>query len=187
MQSNTLNLFKEQIQQKEFVFAYPTEAVYGFGANPFDESAVQRILMIKKRPAHQHFILIASNWNQITSLIKIDSLDNQKLALIKSSWPGPITWVFPASTQAPTWLVSDNHTIAVRITAHPIARSLCEIAEHALVSTSANISGQPPCRTFEEAQQLFEHEVDLIIPGETSGLSKPTPIRDAQTGAFLRH
>jgi L-threonylcarbamoyladenylate synthase len=187
MQHDSLSLFKEKIQQKEFVFAYPTEAVYGFGANPFDESAVQRILALKKRPSNQHFILIASDWSHIASLITLNTLDSQQIKVIKASWPGPITWILPASSQAPSWLVNENDTIAVRITAHPIARSLCDIARHALVSTSANMSSHPPCRTYEETKHLFEQQVDLIISGETSGLSKPTPIRDANTGLFLRN
>lgn len=187
MQHTFLNSFKHKIKEKNFVFAYPTEAVYGLGANPFDEAAVQRILTVKKRPDHQHFILIASNWSQIQPLISIDTLPSEQLSLIKASWPGPVTWVFPASSTAPSWLVNENNTIAVRVSAHPLVQTLCQIAEHPLISTSANLSGDPPCKTYEETKEIFDHDVDLIIPGETSGLSKPTPIRDAKTGVFLRN
>lgn len=179
-------LFEQKMLEKAFVFAYPTEAVYGLGANPFDETAVKRILAIKKRPTHQYFILIAADWPQILPLIDINAIESKQRALIEASWPGPLTWVFPASTEAPPWLVNTNKTIAVRITAHPIAKKLCNIAQHPLISTSANISGEPPCRTYEETCKIFKNHVDLIIPGETSGLLKPTPIRDAMTGATLR-
>ncbi len=186
MRPNFLREFKDKILLKNFVFAYPTEAVYGLGANPFDESAVERVLAIKKRAAHQHFILIASDWDQINPLIDTTSLTNEQLHTIKATWPGPVTWVFPASSQAPSWLVNKDHTIAVRVTAHPLVQTLCQIAGHPLISTSANLSGHPPCRTYEETKQLFEGQVDLILPGETSGLSKPTSIRDARTRKVLR-
>lgn len=176
--------FQEQIQQKKFVFAYPTEAVYGLGCNPFDESAVYRILNIKKRPSHQRFLLIASDWKQLTPLIKL--LDPQLLEPVKGSWPGPITWVFPASDAAPPWLVNEKKTIALRITAHPIAQQLCQIAGIPLISTSANFSGEPPCRTYEETKSHFSKQVDYIINGSVDLLANPTPIRDVLTGQFLR-
>lgn len=168
------------------VFAYPTEAVYGLGCSPFDESAVQRILHIKQRPLHQRFILIAADWHQIQPLIQIQLLSPERLAHINASWPGPVTWVFPAADNTPAWLVNDNKTIALRITAHPIASALCHVAGTPLISTSANISGTPPCRTYEETLAIFGDQVDDIVPGEVDLSAKPTSIYDALTGKVLR-
>ncbi len=186
LKNSDIHTFKQKIKEENFVFAYPTEAVYGLGCNPFDESAVNRVLTLKHRSKHQHFILIAADWTQITTFIDSKHLSNIQLELVKNSWPGPITWVFPTSSQTPSWLISADNTIALRITAHPLASHLCQLAGHALVSTSANISGHPPCRTFEDTQKIFDHNVDWIIPGETSGLLKPTPIRHVLTGEILR-
>ena len=180
--------FHQKVHQtdRDFVFAYPTESVYGLGCNPFNQHAVNRILAIKKRPTEQRFILIASAWEQIESLIA--PLDEAILAPIQASWPGPATWVFPASKTAPTWLINTNNTIALRITAHPIAAGLCDIANLPLISTSANLSGQPPCRTDEEIKKIFSHQLDEIVSGAVGSLSSPpTSIRDALTGEFLRY
>ncbi len=179
-----------------FVFAYPTEAVYGLGCNPFNEIAVNRILTIKQRPATQKCILIASDWSQIESLIHPSMIGSELLIPIKNSWPGPVTWVFPASEAAPKWLVNVNtsnnnsdtyqKTIALRITAHPIASKLCQMAGIPLISTSANISGEPPCRTYDETKNIFRNLVDKIMRGDLDLSAKPTVIRDAMTGSFLR-
>lgn len=176
--------FANKIKQPGFVFAYPTEAVYGLGCNPFDEAAINHILSIKKRPSHQRFILIASHWKQILPLIQ--SIEETLLEQVKASWPGPFTWVFPASDTAPSWLVDKNNTIALRLTAHPIASQLCQIANIPLISTSANLSGESPCRTYEETRKIFSHLVDYIIDGSVNHLLNPTPIRDVLTGQFLR-
>jgi len=178
-----VNIFQKNIQKPGFVFAYPTEAVYGLGCNPFDEKALDRIRTLKQRAANQHFILIASNWEQITPLIQ--SLEESLLEPVKASWPGPITWVFPAASNIPETLKTFN-TIALRLTAHPIAKKLCDIAGHALVSTSANISGHPPCRTAQETQHIFGAQLDQIIPGNVELSQNPTPIRDVLTGEWLR-
>jgi L-threonylcarbamoyladenylate synthase len=185
----SLKHFKKNILAPTFVFAYPTEAVYGLGCNPFDQTAVNRILSIKQRPASQRFILIASDWSQIENLIDLDKIHriNPKLLLpVKQSWPGPVTWVFPASDNAPEWLVDANQTIALRITAHPIASKLCKIAEIPLISTSANISGKTPCRSFDQTKEQLGSLVNDVIDGSVDLLSSPTPIRDVLTGEYFR-
>lgn len=178
--------FEKNIKEKKsFIFAYPTEAVYGLGCNPFDQAAVNRIIHLKGRTENQRFILIASDWEQILPFIQ-STINPDLFIPVKASWPGPITWVFPAAKNTPAWLINTNNTIALRITAHPIAQALCRIAGHPLISTSANFTGNPPCKTFEEATQTFAHHVDQIIPGEVDLSLKPTPIRDVLTGVFLR-
>lgn len=181
---DALEYFRKKIHEKSFVFAYPTEAVYGLGCNPFDSSAVERILSIKKRPSDQRFILIASDFEQIAPLIKIKDID---MSPILASWPGPVTWIFPAADTTPDWLITPQKTIALRITAHPVAKQLAEIAQMPLVSTSANISGQPPCKNYEETQKTFGNNIDLIINSPVGNSLKPTPIRNAITGEFLRN
>lgn len=172
-------------EKKSFIFAYPTEAVYGLGCNPFDQAAVNRIIHLKGRSESQRFIVIASDWEQIVPLIQPD-INPDLLTPVKTSWPGPVTWVFPAAQNTPAWLINSDNTIALRITAHPIAQALCRMAGHLLISTSANFTGQPPCKTYEETAQIFAHHVDQIISGEVNLSLKPTPIRDVLTGDFLR-
>lgn len=165
------------------VIAYPTEAVFGLGCDPWDEEAVLRILDIKQRPWHKGLILIASDFNQLNDFIA--PLPAELLQQVESTWPGPVTWLLPAKEDTPDYLIGQHDTIAVRVTAHPIARALCEAAGHALVSTSANLAGMPPARTVRQVRWQLP-EVKTIVTGNCGNAAQPSQIRDAQTGAIIR-
>lgn len=166
------------------VIAYPTEAVFGLGCDPLNPVAVQRLLDLKQRPMHKGLILIASRFEQLLPFIA--PLDAASLALLEESWPGPITWLVPARTDTPRWLCGEHSSIAVRVTAHPLASALCEAAGHALVSTSANPSGLPPARRTLRVRKYFSHQLDMIVAGDVDRQSSPTPIRDLLTKKLIR-
>jgi L-threonylcarbamoyladenylate synthase len=166
------------------VVAYPTEAVYGLGCDPLEYAAVERILGLKGRAASKGLILIAAGFSQLLPyMAPLDAALRKKL---DESWPGPVTWVVPAAPALPFWLSGGRRTLAVRVTAHPLARALCEAAGMALVSTSANHSGRSPARSSTQVRALFGDSVDYILPGAVGGLNKPTEIREALTGKVLR-
>jgi L-threonylcarbamoyladenylate synthase len=166
------------------VIAYPTEGVFGLSCDASNLSAVQRVIQLKGRPLHKGLILIASAWDQLQPYVK--KLTDEQMAIIMATWPGPVTWLVPAAESTSSLLTGDHTTIAVRITAHPIARELCEIFGKALVSTSANRNTLTPCTTAEEVSAIFEDELDFILEGATGGLTGPTTIRDLLTGKVLR-
>lgn len=166
------------------VIAYPTEAVFGLGCDPLEEHAVARILEIKQRDAAKGLILIASRLEQLLPFMA--ALPEPVMAKLKASWPGPVTWVVPAASHVPAWLTGGRATLAVRVTAHPVAAALCEACGMALVSTSANKSGQPPARTGLMVRSQLGDAVDCIVPGAVGGSAKPTEIREALTGKILR-
>lgn len=166
------------------VLAYPTEAVFGLGCDPLAAAAVARILAIKSRDASKGLILIASRIEQLLPFLAPLSKDIRMK--LEATWPGPVTWVVPAAVNIPDSLSGGRDTLAVRVTAHPIVRQLCEITGMALVSTSANRSGHPPARNALQVRVLFHKEIDYIVPGDVGGLKKPTEIRDARTGKILR-
>ena len=166
------------------VIAYPTEAVFGLGCDPLNPTAVQRLLDIKQRPMSKGLILIASRFEQLQPFIA--PLDNASLTLLQESWPGPITWLVPAREDTPRWLRGEHASIAVRVTAHPLASALCEITGHALVSTSANPAGMPPARHSLRVRKYFSNQLDLILTGDVDRQSSPTPIRDLATKKFIR-
>ncbi|HSC47049.1 MAG TPA: Sua5/YciO/YrdC/YwlC family protein [Gammaproteobacteria bacterium] len=166
------------------VIAYPTEAVYGLGCDPLEYAAVERIFGLKGRAASKGLILIASELAQLLPFIA--HLDAAVRTKLEASWPGPVTWVVPAAPALPFWLSGGRSTIAVRVTAHPVARALCDACGMALVSTSANHSGRSPARSSTQLRSLFGDSVDYILPGAVGGLSKPTEIREALTGTILR-
>ncbi len=167
------------------VIAYPTESVYGLGCNPFDRVAIDKVLAIKQRLFTKGFILIASSWEQVDTLIQ--PIKPELLAAIQASWPGPVTWVFPADPRLPNWLTGDRPTIAVRLTNHPDAKLICDMFAGPIVSTSANRSGEIPTRDRLSTELLFGDEVDCIVTGKVGELTKPTPIFDACTGEQLRY
>lgn len=172
--------------RKGDVIAYPTEGVWGLGCDPRDEAAVLRLLALKQRSVDKGLILVAANEAQLAGYIDLATLDADRIDAIRAGWPGPNTWIMPASPGAPRWITGSHAGIAVRVSAHPVVIALCEGFGHALVSTSANIASEPAPRTRAELDLRIAACVAAICAGETSGLSQPTGIRDARDGHTLR-
>ncbi len=166
------------------VVAYPTEAVWGLGCDPLNGDAVNRLLALKRRSWQKGLILIAADFEQLEPYVQLPSRSAQKRAF--TTWPGPATWVFPASDHCPMWISGERDTVAIRVTAHPVAAALCEAWGGALVSTSANRSGQPPARSVATVRLQFPRQLDALVPGALGGLAGPTPIRQVLTGYLLR-
>jgi len=152
--------------------------------DPFNEAAVKRILAMKQRSADKGLILVASNWDQIKDLV--GEFEQEKLFNAFDTWPGPYTWVFPASEKAPTLITGKFKTIALRITDHPTVCAICDALASPIVSTSANIAGQTAAMNAADIENIFGNKVDFIVPGELGGLDKPTEIRDVLTGQVIR-
>jgi L-threonylcarbamoyladenylate synthase len=166
------------------VIAYPTEAVFGLGCDPWNDSAIERLLEIKRRPARKGLILIAATLKQIEPFV--DGLPAYRAGEILASWPGPITWILPALSATPPWLTGGRDTLAVRVTAHPTAAALSLACGMALVSTSANRSGWRPARTALQVRLRLGDMVDYLVPGDTDPTAQPTTIKDAASGAIVR-
>lgn len=164
------------------VIAYPTEAVYGLGCSPFEEKAVERILALKQRRPEMGLIVLAGDWAQLDRLVKWENPAWREQ--VAATWPGPVTWVFPKSEQVPAWVTGSHQTIAVRMSAHPVASALCK--DGPLISTSANISGSPPAKTLDELFAQFPKGLDMVVEGELGRLEQPSMIRDIRTGKRLR-
>ena len=145
---------------------------------------MSRIFDLKRRDATKGLILIAARVEQLLPFMA--RLPDAVMQKLKASWPGPVTWVVPAAPTLPFWLSGGRETLAVRVTAHPLASGLCDACDMALVSTSANRSGQAPARSALQVRTQFGDGVDYILPGPVGGLSKPTEIREALTGKVLR-
>ncbi len=166
------------------VVAYPTEAVYGLGCDPFNVEAVTIILQLKQRPIEKGFILVAASWEQIEPLV--EPIEPPALYRVLNTWPGPTTWVFPARSDVPHWISGKHNTVAVRVSAHPIVKALCESFGGPIVSTSANIKGQPPIRDYRTTMMTFGDKVATILDGKVGKEISPTEIRYAITGEIIR-
>lgn len=168
------------------VIAYPTEAVWGLGCDPRQRAAVLRLLQLKRRPLDKGVIVVASALDMLQPWLDLPRLPPERLEAVQSSWPGPHTWILPANDHAPAWITGAHRGIAVRISAHPLVRQLCQAWGAPLVSTSANLAGMPPARERADLDPLLLRALDGILDGQTGGLAQPTPIRDALTGDVLR-
>jgi L-threonylcarbamoyladenylate synthase len=166
------------------VIAYPTEAVYGLGCNPADLAAVQRILTLKHRPADKGLILIAADLAQLEPYLL--ALDATLRARILPTWPGAVTWLLPVHPDISPLIRGKHDTLAVRISAHPTCRALCQQLGHPLISTSANLSEQPPARSAVEVQQQFGSQLDVILDAPLGEQNQPTEIRHGLTGEIVR-
>lgn len=174
-----------QVLREEGVIAYPTEAVFGLGCDPDSEQAVLRLLAFKQRPVEKGLILIAADYTQLLPYIDETSLSGQQKSSVFSSWPGPITWIFPASKKAPRWVTGSHDSLAVRVSDHPIVQHLCRAFGKPLISTSANLSGKTPCKTWEEVLEQFGINFP-VVKGATGERQNPSEIRDVLTGAVIR-
>jgi len=163
------------------ILAYPTEAVYGLGCDPDNEKAVHRLLSIKKRPIEKGLILIAADFSQVDKYLQPLSKSQQEFTR-----PSDTTYIFPALDTAPKWLTGDFNSLAIRITKHPLAFELCSTLQSALISTSANISGQAPAKNAQEVSVQLGDKIDAILDGKTGDLLKPTAIRDSISGKIIR-
>lgn len=168
------------------VIAYPTEAVWGLGCDPAHEAAVHMVLRLKQRPVEKGMILVAADLPQLEGWVRLDALPDARQRAVLASWPGANTWILPAGPRARSWVTGGHSGIAVRISAHPLVEALCRAWGGPLVSTSANLAGEPPARTREELDPRLLRLLDGILDGQTGGLAQPTPIRDALSGSILR-
>ncbi|WKE65702.1 Sua5/YciO/YrdC/YwlC family protein [Gallaecimonas kandeliae] len=167
------------------LIAYPTEAVFGLGCDPDNEEAVRALLALKERDPAKGLILVAASYSQALRFIRDNDIPQDRRFAVFSRWPGPVTWVMPAKAEVPFWLKGDHDSLAVRVSDHPLVRSLCDAYGKPLVSTSCNKAGEPPLLTAEAVRQQFGDAV-LVVDGEVGGLDKPTSIFDAITGEQLR-
>ena len=165
------------------IIAYATESCYGLGCDPRNAGAVRRLLQIKNRPQSKGLILIADRYSRLRRYVLPPTAEQSRQ--LDQTWPGPHTWLMPASRHTPRWLRGRHESIAVRVTAHPDAAGLCRVLGAALVSTSANRAGMKPLKTRAACAQTFGQSV-LVLPGRIGGRKTPSTIQHLLTGRIIR-
>jgi L-threonylcarbamoyladenylate synthase len=151
-----------KILQMGGVIAFPTDTVYGLGADAFNPTAVERIYEIKNRPKHRQFPLLIADVEQMTTLA--EPIPEIAWFLARRFWPGALTLVLLKTDSGPDYLASEP-TIAVRIPNHPVCLTLIQRLGNPIIGTSANISGQPSALTAEEVEQQLGGKIDFVING----------------------
>lgn len=163
------------------VVAYPTETVYGLGVDPFSEGALRALYNVKGREPSNPVLLIVSGMKQLRGIVS--EISPRATAYAEAFWPGPLSLLLPGATDLPEALSLDGSKVCVRWTVGAVAASLCEAFGGAIVSTSANASG--------EASALSPGEIDLAgislcLDGGALEESAPSTVLDPETGEVIR-
>ncbi len=144
--------------------AFPTETVYGLGANGLDGEAVLRIFEAKGRPADNPLILHVSSLTQVLTLID-GPLPEKARLLADAFWPGPLTMVLKKSGIVPDEVTAGLHTVAIRMPSHPAARELIEKAGVPVAAPSANRSGRPSPTRAEHVLEDMDGRIPMVLDG----------------------
>ncbi len=145
------------------VIGYPTETVYGLGGDATNETTVRRIFDLKGRETQKQFLCLIHSKERLYPIV--DRVSGKAEKLMDLFWPGPLTLIFPVSEKLPELLRSGSSKIGIRVSSDPICQKLTERTKNPIVSTSANHSGQKPCRTAGEVIASFGNALDLVLDG----------------------
>ncbi|OHZ04775.1 L-threonylcarbamoyladenylate synthase [Salinicola sp. MIT1003] len=166
------------------IIAYPTEGVWGLGCDPDDERALSALIALKGRASEKGLILIAGDIRQLAAWL--EGVDDDAMARLAASWPGPNTWLIPDNGRAAPLLRGSHSTLAVRVSDHPLVQALCAAWGGPLVSTSANRAGEPPAMSASQVRETFGEALDAVVDGQLGGRDRPSTIRDLMTNEVLR-
>ncbi len=156
------------------VIVFPTETLYGLGADALNIAAVEKVFQLKDRdPDNPIPVLVSDRTMLISLLAEIPPLAEQ---LMERFWPGPLTLVLPARGNIPRPLVNRSGGIGVRISSQPIATALVNLLGRPLTATSANPSGKPGARTVAQARGYFSGSVELFLDGGELNAPKPSTV-----------
>ncbi|MDP6198058.1 MAG: Sua5/YciO/YrdC/YwlC family protein [Porticoccaceae bacterium] len=172
------------VLQASGVVAYPTEAVWGLGCDPFSEIAVRKILNLKQRSVNKGLILIADHADRFTAYLQ--GLDQDHVQRFSAVYDKPTTWLVPDNGVAPAWIVGEHATLALRIVRHPLAAALCQLFDGPLVSTSANPQGLPAAKTALKVKTYFGQHIDFVTPGVVGHARNSSEIKNILTGEVIR-
>ena len=165
-----------QILRDGGLVAFPTETVYGLGANALDEAAAKKIYAAKGRPSDNPLIAHISCLEELKPLVAYIPEAGRKLA--EAYWPGPLTMVFPKSDIVPYGTTGGLDTVAVRMPSDPVANRLIKLAGVPVTAPSANTSGRPSPTTAQHVWQDMEGKIEMILDGGPVGIGVESTIVD---------
>lgn len=162
-----------QVLQGGGVVLHATESVWGLACDPHNHQAVAQLLALKQRDVNKGLLLIGADSNDFAA--ELSMLAGSDRERVLESWPGGVSWLLP-NRQYPVWVTGEHSNVGVRVPGHVQAQRLCAAFGGALVSTSANISGQPAPKGAWQAQRSMGQRVDYVLPGAVGGAAKPSQI-----------
>lgn len=171
-----------RILRKGGIVAFPTETVYGLGANVFDRGAVEKIFKAKGRPGDNPLIVHISDLSQLKRLAAQVPKDAE--SLMRRFWPGPLTFVFKKRPEVPSRVTAGLSTVAVRMPGHPLARRLIRAFGHPIAAPSANVSGRPSATNYQAARRELAGKADMILRGSASRIGIESTVLDCTRRPF---
>lgn len=162
------------LQAGELV-VFPTDTLYGLGANPYDDAAVEALYRVKDRSYEKGIPILLAGVADIGRVARDVSTAAQEL--LERFWPGPLTLIVPRQDTLAS-NISPNENIAVRIPDDEVAQAIIRAAGGALATTSANRSGEPPARHAAEALQALQGQVAAVVDGGPVVVGMPSTIVD---------
>lgn len=144
---------------------FPTDTVYGLGVHAFHPAAIEQLYRVKERPLDKGIPVLLADLDDLHQVAQAIPPTAQRL--IERFWPGPLTLIVPRHPDLPA-IIAPDHTVAVRVPNHPVARSLIRAAGGAVAASSANRSGQPTARNAQEAMDELNGRVAAILDGGPS-------------------
>ena len=156
--------------------AFPTETVYGLGADIFNEKAIEKIFIAKGRPSDNPLIAHIAGKEQINLLVSEITESAEKF--IEAFFPAPLTLVLPKSARVPLIATANLHTVGVRMPRHALAREFLKQCETPLVAPSANLSGKPSPTTWQAVFEDLNERIDCILQGERTEVGLESTVVD---------
>jgi len=147
------------------VIVFPTETLYGLGADALNDAAVEKVFQLKGRDPRNPIPVLVADQEMLHALVAKVPTTAQKL--MERYWPGPLTLVLPGRKNIPKPLCNPTGRVGVRISSQSIATLLVKGLGRPLTATSANPSGKEPARTLQESNTYFAHRVELFVDGGT--------------------
>lgn len=158
---------------------FPTETVYGLGADGFDEIAVKGIFNAKGRPSDNPLILHIYDAKQLHEIV--EGIPDTAQPLIQAFWPGPLTLVFKKQPHIPAIVTAGLDTVAVRMPNHEIALNLLKEVNRPIAAPSANLSGRPSSTKLDHVINDLDGRVDAVIDGGNSVIGIESTVLDLTT------
>lgn len=143
------------------VIAYPTDTVWGLGADPENETAVKKIYELKKRDGNKPLILMASDFEYLRPYVQGLSAEEERM--FKKYSPGALTLITQKSDKTPYYMTSGMDTVGIRIPKHPVFAEIADLAPNkVLATTSANLSSQPSALKKEDVLAYFKDNLNFV-------------------------
>ena len=157
---------------------FPTETVYGLGADALNPAAVKKIFRVKRRPKNKPLLILIAKNSDLRKVAK--NIPKSAFRLMKEFWPGPLTLILEKRKRISKALTGGKENIAVRISSHPVARAIARALNRPITAPSANISGKKPHRRASKLISEFRNiqEIEALVDAGATPIGKPSTILD---------